>query len=470
MKKAAICNLGCKVNAYESESMEQSLMEAGYEIVPFGEAADVCVVNTCTVTNIADHKSRQMIHRARKSNPNAIVVAVGCYVQISPDAVMADSAADIIIGNDRKRDLVELIEKFEADRDSGRNVSENELSKAKMRTMGGHSNQPGEGLRGEGAFGGYADVIDINEPNLPYPEMEMSHPREHTRAFVKIEDGCNQFCSYCAIPYARGRVRSRGIDAVMDEVEKLAAGGYKEIVLTGINLSAYGSDFVVGGDANPEHPLLTLIKKINEVEGIRRIRLGSLEPQIIAEDFVRGLFECEKLCPHFHLSLQSGCDGVLSRMNRHYDCAGYLKKCEIIRKYFQHPAITCDIIVGFPGETEKEFEETCRFVEEVGFYEIHVFKYSRRDGTPAAKMDGQVPEKVKQERSRRLMDIANHMKRRFEDWYVGKAVEVLFEESKQRNGRQVFYGFTPEYVKIGYPSEESLQNKILTVEFSDGIY
>ncbi len=437
MKRAALHSLGCKVNSYETEAMQQMLEQAGYEIVPFHEKADLYVINTCSVTNVADRKSRQMIHRARKQNPEAVVVAAGCYVQTSSEQAEQDAAVDIVIGNNRKQELPELIKQFEA-----------ECRKEKD-TAGAQKE------RHHGAE--VADIIDINQPGQPYEELKVSHPADHTRAFLKVQDGCNQFCSYCIIPYARGRVRSRRPEDVVAETGELVKNGFQEIVLTGIHLSSYGVELGC--------TLLDLIRAVHEIPGVRRIRLGSLEPGIITEEFVKELSEMEKVCPHFHLSLQSGSDTVLKRMNRKYTAEEYFHKCELLREYYEHPAITTDIIVGFPGETEEEFSETCAFVKKAALYEIHVFKYSRRDGTVAARMPDQIPERVKSERSRTLMEIAEELKADFIRWYEGKTVEVLFEEPVIIGGKRYYEGFTPEYVKTLYPTEESIGNRIMKVEF-----
>ena len=344
MKKAALHNLGCKVNAYETEAMQQMLEEAGYEIVPFSEKADVYVINTCSVTNMADRKSRQMLHRAKKRNPDAAVVAAGCYVQTKEDEAKCDEAIDILIGNNQKKELVERLDAFFA----------------------------GRGEKVEA-------VVDINHEKQAFEELTLDHAAEHTRAFIKVQDGCNQFCSYCIIPYARGRVRSRNVQNVLEEVKRLAASGYQEVVLTGIHLSSYGIDC---GES-----LLHLIQMVHQVEGIRRIRLGSLEPRIVTETFAEELAKMEKICPHFHLSLQSGCDATLARMNRKYTTEEYENACNILRKNFTHPAITTDVIVGFPGETEEEFAQTKEYLKRIHFYEMHIFKYSRRQGTRAAVMN-----------------------------------------------------------------------------------
>lgn len=422
-RKAALHNLGCKVNAYETEAMQQLLEKAGYEIVPFSERADVYVINTCSVTNIADRKSRQMIHRARKRNPDAVVVAAGCYVQTKEQEAEADDAIDLLIGNNQKGQLIELLECFE--------------NREKVRSK----------------------TVDINCGVQPFEALTMTHPSEHTRAFIKVQDGCNQFCSYCIIPYARGRARSRSQKDVLAEVEALAGNGIREVVLTGIHLSSYGSDT---GES-----LLDLMKSIHDVEGIARIRLGSLEPKIITEDFVRDLAALPKLCPHFHLSLQSGCDATLARMNRKYTTSEYEAGCGILRRYFEHPAITTDVIVGFPGETEEEFAETVRFLERVYFYEMHIFKYSRRQGTRAAAMSGQIPEEIKTARSNELLALAERMSREFRAYYRGKEAKVLFEEKQEVKDRMMYVGYTPEYVKAARSSEDSLENVLLSGKLSE---
>ena len=430
MKKAALHNLGCKVNAYETEAMQQMLEEAGYEIVPFTEKADVYVINTCSVTNIADRKSRQMLHRAKNKNPEAVIVAAGCYVQTKEQEVTADKAVDIIIGNNKKHELIEKLDEYFAEN------------------------------------GKIDAVIDINGEKQEYEELFMDKPSEHTRAFIKVQDGCNQFCSYCIIPYARGRVRSRDIHSVLDEVNRLAENGYQEVVLTGIHLSSYG---IETGES-----LLHLIQEIHSIEKIKRIRLGSLEPKIVTEEFAQELSKLEKICPHFHLSLQSGCDATLQRMNRKYSAAEYKAGCETLRKYFKHPAITTDVIVGFPGETEEEFAETKAFLEDIHFYEMHIFKYSKRQGTRAAVMPNQVPEEKKSLRSGLLIELGDKMSREFRQYYLGKEVEVLFEEESVIDGVPYYVGYTKEYVKVAKFSKESLENKFLkgtlTKALSEDVY
>ena len=423
MRKAALHNLGCKVNAYETEAMQEMLEQNGYEIVPFAEGADVYVINTCTVTNMADRKSRQMLHRARKMNPNAVVVAAGCYVQAQ--GAKADDCIDIIIGNNKKKDLITILDEHFA------KIEEKEPQ---------------------------VELIDIAHTH-EYEEMRVSRQAEHTRANVKVQDGCNQFCSYCIIPYARGRVRSRKMEDVLAEVHTLASNGYQEIVLTGIHLSSYGID--------TGENLLELIRAVHQVEGILRIRLGSLEPRIITREFAEGIAALPKMCPHFHLSLQSGCNTTLKRMNRRYDAAEYREKCELLRKYFENPALTTDVIVGFPGETEEEFRESKAFLEKVNFYETHIFKYSRRQGTKAAEMKDQVPEPVKTERSNQLIALGKVNKKAFEDRLIGQTVEVLMEEEIQRDSETWQIGHTREYVKVGRKTEENLANQLINVEIEN---
>ena len=423
MKKAALHNLGCKVNAYETEAMQHLLEEAGYEIVPFTQKADVYVINTCSVTNMADRKSRQMLHKAKKNNPDSIVVAAGCYVQTSEKEVLNDLSVDIVIGNDRKHDLVRLLEEYSLD-------SVNDT------------------------------VDDINDGKHDFEELFIDQTKEHTRAFIKVQDGCNQFCSYCIIPYARGRVRSRRFENVIAEVERLAANGFKEVVLTGIHLSSYGVDFEEAAG------LLELIQAVNAVKGIERIRLGSLEPKIVTEHFASELSKLDKICPHFHLSLQSGCDATLKRMNRKYTTKEYERGCELLRKYFVHPAITTDVIVGFPGETEEEFEQTKAYLEHIHFYEMHIFKYSKRKGTRAAVMPDQIDEQIKAARSEKLIALGHDMSKEFRKFYIGKNEEVLFEEKAVIGDKEYFVGYTKEYVKVAKKTDENLENQIVSGRIS----
>lgn len=427
-KKAALHNLGCKVNAYETEAMQEMLEKAGYEIVPFKEGADVYVINTCTVTNIADRKSRQMLHRARKMNPDAVVVAAGCYVQAQEGKV--DSCIDIVLGNNKKKDLIRILDEYRKSRaESGR--EKEILPDVELEDIG-HTKE--------------------------YESLNLTRPGDHTRAYIKVQDGCNQFCTYCIIPYARGRVRSRSMEDVLDEVRTLADNGYKEVVLTGIHLSSYGIDF------DKEYHLLELIRAVHEIDGIERIRLGSLEPGIITEEFAEGIAKLPKMCPHFHLSLQSGCDATLKRMNRRYTSSEYAEKCELLRKYFPNPALTTDVIVGFPGETEEEFKESYDFVDSIDFYETHIFKYSRREGTKAAVMPDQVDEQIKAKRSAQLIELGEKKRAAYEQSFQGKEVEVLVEEDLELNEKEVQTGHTKEYMKIALETNENLKNSIVKVQ------
>ena len=430
MKKAALHNLGCKVNAYETEAMQEMLEQAGYEIVPFREGADIYVINTCTVTNIADRKSRQMLHRARKMNPDAVVVAAGCYVQ-AQDGKEVDPCIDIVLGNNHKKDLVRILEEYERERSKG---SREHTCVTEMEEIG---------------------------RTKEYESLHLTRPGDHTRAYIKVQDGCNQFCTYCIIPYARGRVRSRAVEEVVREVTDLAQNGYREVVLTGIHLSSYGIDF------DGERHLMELIREVHKVDGIMRIRLGSLEPGIVTEEFARELASLPKICPHFHLSLQSGCDATLKRMNRRYTSGEYYEKCQILRKYFENPALTTDVIVGFPGETEEEFSESMAFVDKVNFYETHIFKYSRREGTKAAVMDGQVDEQVKAQRSAKLIALGAKKQAAYEKSFLRKTVEVLVEEDALIGGKAVQTGHTREYMKIALESGENLRNSIVNVQIDN---
>lgn len=415
-KKVALHNLGCKVNAYELEAMQEMLEKAGYEIVPFAPGADVYIINTCTVTNIADRKSRQMLHKARKMNPQAVVIAAGCYVQAQKNMENIDDAIDIVLGNNRKQDLLFVLENYK---------------------------------KGSGQE---KDLISLDKP-VEYEELQLSSTGEHTRAYLKVQDGCNQFCSYCIIPYVRGRVRSRKKEEVLEEVLRLTKNGYQEFVLTGIHLSSYGVDC--------EDNLLELIKAVHEIEGVKRIRLGSLEPRIITEDFAQALGNMPKICPHFHLSLQSGCDATLKRMNRKYSAEEYLEGCRLLRKYFKNPALTTDVIVGFPQESEEEFEQSYKMIESVEFYETHIFKYSRRQGTRAAQMEGQVDEAVKTERSHKLIQLGKEKKQKYMESFLGQQVEILFEETAKIQGEEYWIGYTKEYLKVAAKSKENLENRIV---------
>lgn len=408
-RRAAFHTLGCKVNAYETEAMEELLQTAGYDIVPFTEQADVYVVNTCSVTNMAERKSRQMLHRAKKLNPEAVVVATGCYVQVSEEEARADAAVDLVLGNNQKRQIVTALDAYFEGR-------------------------------------AFDDVLaDVEKEQ--YEELEVSTVLEHTRAFVKVQDGCNQFCSYCIIPYARGRVRSRRMENVIAEIKRLAEAGIQEVVLTGIHLSSYGRE--IDGESH----LIELIEAIHPIDGISRIRLGSLEPRIITEEFVGRLKKLHKVCPHFHLSLQSGCEETLKRMNRHYTPEEYYEKCKLLRAAFENPAITTDVIVGFPGETDEEFDKTRQFLEKVHFYEMHIFRYSRRKGTRADKMENQIPEEIKAQRSSILSSLESQMTKEFRTKWTGACVKVLLEERQEINGVSYMVGHTPEYIKCAVETD-----------------
>ena len=413
--KVALHNLGCKVNAYEIEAMQQLLEEAGYEIVPFEPGADIYVINTCTVTNIADRKSRQMLHKAKKMNPEAIVVATGCYVQTGGGKLEKDEAIDLVLGNNQKINIVEALAEYA-------------------------ENKPGHG----------SHVIKINQTK-EYEDLSIDHTAEHVRAYIKVQDGCNQFCTYCIIPYARGRVRSRNIESVLKEVRALAEKGYKEVVLTGIHLSSYGVDF----PDEKKETLLSLIRAVHEIEGIQRIRLGSLEPGIVTREFAEGIAALPKVCPHFHLSLQSGCDETLERMNRRYRSGEYRERCELLREVYGNPALTTDVIVGFPQESEEEFRKSYDFVDSIRFYETHIFKYSRRQGTKAAAMDGQLTEAEKSFRSEKMIELHHRHAGDYEKSMLGKNLEVLIEEEYTKDGRTWYLGHSREYIKTAVPKSEA---------------
>jgi threonylcarbamoyladenosine tRNA methylthiotransferase MtaB len=454
MKTIAFHNLGCKVNAYETEKMIRAFSDSGYTIVPFDSMADIYLVNTCTVTNIADRKSRQMLHRAKKTNPDALVVAVGCYVEADAKRAQEDPAVDLVIGNNGKADVVarveEKIKEVVAAHDADTAGCAPQSSGDSCHS---DATQSSDGTCTSGAS--YASVVPYasgvphssDAASMSARQLNSDGTLIHTRAFLKIQDGCNQFCSYCLIPYVRGRISSRSEDDVLDEAEKLAAAGYKELVLTGIHLSSYGKDLGI------DNAMLRLMERMAKIDGIRRIRLGSLEPRLITDDFARELAGMDKLCPHFHLSLQSGSDTVLKRMNRHYSAAEYAKSCDILRKHFTHPAITTDVIVGFPRESEEEFEQTRAFLEGLELYETHIFKYSRRKGTVADRMEGQLTEAVKAARSDILQRLNAKNKERFIQWYHGKTEEALLEEEKTENGEVFLTGYTREYVRVDVPAE-----------------
>lgn len=430
MKTVAFHNLGCKVNGYESEVMQQKLRENGYRLVPFDSRADIYIVNTCTVTNMADRKSRQMLHRAKQRNPEAVVVAVGCYVQSGREHAEQDGSIDLLVGNNRKKDIVEILGAYLKERETA------------DKTLGGTT------------------ILDINHID-EYEEMRLRQTTERTRAYIKIQDGCNQFCSYCAIPYARGRVRSRQAEDILAEIRGMAEAGYREVVLTGIHISSYGIDF--DGQAGEWGKLIGLVEMIQGISGVERIRLGSLEPRIVTEETARRLAAVPGICPHFHLSLQSGCDATLKRMNRRYTTGEYFSAVEQLRKVFRRPAVTTDVIVGFPGETEEEFAQTKKFLKEIGFYEMHVFKYSKRAGTVAAGMPGQVSEQVKTERSNELLAMERLQSMEFRRAYIGQVAEVLLEDVAEIDHRLWRIGHTADYVKVAVKAEGTRGNSIVKV-------
>ena len=418
-------NLGCKVNSYEAEAMSEAILAEGATLVPFHEEADIYLINTCSVTNIADRKSRQMIHQAKERNPDALVIATGCYVEGKKEELKKDKGIDILIGNSGKGKIVELIIAY-------RNAM----------------------LENDGRIEDYLPPV---KEEGEYENLFLSKPLDRSRAFVKIQDGCNQFCSYCIIPYVRGRIRSRKIEDCLTEIERLGKEGISEIVLTGIHLSSYGLDFqnlsyeYASRNAENGEALISLIEKIGEIPSIKRIRLGSLEPRVITENFVSRLKAVEEICPHFHLSLQSGAAKTLKEMNRHYTKEEFKEAVDCIRRAFPLAAITTDVIVGFPGETEEDFQESKSFIEEIGFYDMHIFKYSRRKGTRAAEMKEQITEKVKKERSKILLDLALKDSEKFRKNFIGKTTEVLIEEIRELDGKKYYTGFNKEYIRFYIP-------------------
>ncbi|MCM1025803.1 MAG: MiaB/RimO family radical SAM methylthiotransferase [Roseburia sp.] len=492
MKSVALHNLGCKVNFYEMEVMQQKLLEKGYEIVAFDQKADIYIINTCTVTNIADRKSRQMLHRARQLNPEAVVVAVGCYVQTGREALEKDAGADLIIGNNRKKDIVTLLEEYLARREEEGLRGEEELREEEG-LRGKEELREEEKIRGKeelpekerrlqkrGALW-EAVVPDINR-TYEYEEMRLKESAEHTRVYIKIQDGCNQFCSYCAIPYARGRVRSRRAEDILEEIRGVTERGFREVVLTGIHISSYGIDLEEEGwrqgrsvpvyrggrrDYGGAAKLIDLVERLHGIPGLERIRLGSLEPRIITSEAAERLAALPKVCPHFHLSLQSGCDATLRRMNRHYTAGEYYTSVQHLRKAFQEPAITTDVIVGFPGETEEEFAATKEFLEKVGFYEMHIFKYSKRQGTAAAGMANQVSEKEKAVRSRELSEMEKRQSAAFRSRYIGRVAEVLLEDTEEIDGQVWRTGHTKDYVRVAVRAAEAPSaNEIVKIPVS----
>lgn len=435
MKSVALHNLGCKVNSYEVDIMQQNLQKSGFEIVDFEQKSDVYIINTCSVTNMADRKSRQMLHRAKKCNPNALVVAVGCYVQADAFHIAQDESIDLLVGNNLKKNIAEILNRYKRETiempEDASEAEKNFLRKTLNNTT----------------------IVDVKKAEFEDDTMEAT--AEHARAYIKIQDGCNRFCSYCIIPYTRGRVRSRKPESVLKEIRELTKKGYREFVLTGIHISSYGLDFE---EKNPQKYLMELIKNINAIEGVACIRIGSFEPMILSEEFVEGLASCSKLCPHFHISLQSGCDATLKRMNRRYTTEEYRQRVAVLRKHFPHCAITTDVIVGFPGETEEEFKETEKFLEEIAFAEMHIFKYSRRRGTKADVMPDQIAEPVKTKRSDCLLALAERLTMAYRQSFLGEEVSVLLEEEKLLEGRKYWIGYTPEYIKVALLSEGDVRN------------
>ena len=424
MKKVSFYTLGCKVNQYETNAMAQKFKEAGYEIVDMNDdISDICIVNTCTVTNMSDRKSRHSLRRVKEKNPFAIIVAVGCYAQVAKNDLEKMSEIDIVLGNEEKANIVQYVEKFME------NQNENKLIEIE-------------------------DIANKKE----FEDMGQITYTEKTRAFIKVQDGCNQFCSYCIIPYARGRVRSRNAESIIKEITQIAQNGIKEVVITGIHVASYGRDF------GNENGLIELLEKINEIEGIKRIRLGSLEPKIITEEFMQRLSKLEKMCHHFHLSLQSGCDETLKRMNRKYTTAEVKEIIERLRRYYNDVMLTTDIIVGFPGETEEEFEATYQFLKEVKLYKMHVFQYSPRKGTRAAVMPNQIDGNIKEARSKKLIELSNENQKMYNQQLVGKDVEVLFEDREVEDGITYFRGHTQNYILVKYKTDENLENTLENVK------
>ena len=433
-KTVAFCTLGCKVNQYETDAMRGSFEAEGYEVKEFSQEASVYVINTCTVTNMADRKSRQMMHRAKKKNPDGIIVAVGCYVQAAKEQLEEDTLIDLVIGNNMKSQVVQIVEQY---------IQDNRHTEDRDAYV--------------------ADIAHSHE----YETIHIETVSEHTRAYIKIQDGCNQFCSYCIIPYARGRVRSRKMEDILQEVRNLTANGYKEIVLTGIHISSYGLDFEHTADEQEDYgpfknsALIDLIEALSRIEGLERIRLGSLEPRIITENFVRRLCKVPQICPHFHLSLQSGCDETLKRMNRHYTTALYLEKCGILRQYFDRPALTTDVIVGFPGETEEEFAQTERFLETVHFSDMHIFKYSKRRGTKAADMPNQIDPQIQSVRSEKLIALGERMKDDFLEACKDQEQIVLIEEETEIDGTKYMTGHSKNYIRCAFEMDGLVPNMVI---------
>ena len=422
-RTVAFYTLGCKVNQYETNAMEQQFIQNNYKIVDNTEKADIYVINTCTVTNMADRKSRQMLRRVKEINQSAVIVVCGCYAQVAKTELEQIPEVDIILGINEKNKIVQIVEEYLANQNNIIEVAD--VSKQK-------------------------EFLDFGD--VTYTEKN--------RAVIKVQDGCNMFCSYCLIPYARGRIRSRKIENVVSEIEKIAKQGIKEVVITGIHVASYGKDF-----ENENIRLINLLEEINKIEGIERIRLSSLEPTIVDEKFAQRLAKLEKICDHFHLSLQSGCDATLKRMNRKYTTARYKEATEILRKYYPNANFTTDVIVGFPGETNEEFNQTYKFLKEIGFYKMHIFKYSPRKGTVAEKLPNQVDGNIKEERSRKLIELSNNMQNEKNSQYIGKTVKVLFEEYEN----EYYKGHTTNYmvVKVQTKEQEGFIDNIKDVEITE---
>ena len=424
MKIVAFHNLGCKVNAYELDVLQQNFVKNGYTVVPFSQKADIYIVNTCTVTAIADRKSRQMLHRAKALNPEAMVVALGCYVETGKENILSDGAIDLAIGNHEKNKALSIIED-EIRKREGKND---------IKADAGHEND------------GKIIATDIGSV-CEYEEMTLSGKVGRIRADIKVEDGCNRFCSYCLIPYARGRVRSRSIEDTVKEISGLTKEGYSEFVLTGINLSCYSDD--------KDHDLLTLIRNIGDIDGVKRIRLSSLEPGVMTEEFIKGISGVPQICPHFHLSLQSGCDETLKRMNRRYKTKEYEESALLLKEYFDRPALTTDVIAGFPGESEEEFKKTCEFVSKIGFYEMHVFPYSVRKNTAAEKLPGKLTQAVKKERASMLINITEKQREAYMAGLSGLEEELLIEKAdRDKNGKFIYTGHLKRYVPVELVSSD----------------
>lgn len=422
VKKVAFCSLGCKVNQYETNAMAQKFIKHGYEVVEFDEYADVYIVNTCTVTNVADRKSRQMLRRAKEINKDATLVACGCYAQVAKEELKKIPEIDLIIGNNEKNDIIQIVENHIAQK-------------------------------------GAEDLVSDVMYKLDYVELGTTTYTEKTRAVIKVQDGCDRFCSYCLIPYARGHIRSRKIENVIEEIKKVVEEGINEVVITGIHIASYGRDF-----KGENIGLIDLLEEINKIQGLHRIRLGSIEPTIITDEFVERLSKLDKICDHFHLSLQSGCTETLKRMNRRYTTEEFKAVTKRLRAKFPNVALTTDIIVGFPGETDDEFNTTYEFLKEIAFYKMHIFKYSQRKGTKAAVMPNQIDGKIKEERSKKLIELSNENEYNYNKKYIGKQVEVLFEE---REG-EYLKGHTTNYIVVKHKTDkDDLINKIAKVTVSE---